>query len=120
MKVSPSVYFLLLLFGATACQSGADLDAVARETCACLQPMADFMQENTAAALQEQSAEQAEALTDRFEKIIQEGETCTGKLEDKYPEFRDDVSPEQEAALRAALAQRCPDVVQMMDGQVAE
>lgn len=120
MKVPHLLCFFL--FGLAACQSpSGDLDAVAAETCACIQPLADHLEktQNAITGTEDATAFQ-QMLTEELETILREGETCTGKLEEKYPEFAGEVTEEQEAALRAAVARQCPDVARMMEGATDE
>ena len=105
-----TIFFLLLtcFFGCTNVHT--DYDAMAKDLCNCMRPLAEINQEIKKRIAEGQTNEIADLLT-KVEQLSIEGESCAGALEDKYGEIKG----EAETEATAALKRHCPDIAEMLE-----
>ena len=113
MKLSQLFLICTLIVLGTAC--GDKADEMAEATCDCLRPMAELSQEMQGLDMATMTTEDTNDMIERLAKVAEEGEACTKKLEEKYPEYANQTDAEAEAKLRAALKKACPDVAEMLE-----
>ncbi len=102
-----------LLLSLSACKKGLDYDAMARDMCACMQPMYETKQkmEQLAAG---GDTDALQSLMTELETRAGEAEKCAGELETKYGPIEGDASEEK---AEAALAKACPEMAALVGEQ---
>ena len=89
--------------------SSLDVNQVATELCACMQPLIDLNKQIQELAEAGKTDEISSLITE-VERLSTEGEACTERLEAKYGE----VKGTNEKKVEAAMAKTCPEVAKML------
>jgi len=89
--------------------SSLDVNKVATELCACMQPLIDLNKQIQGLAEAGKTDEISSLITE-VERLSTEGEACTERLEAKYGE----VKGANEKKVEAAMAKTCPEVAKML------
>ncbi|HMO40159.1 MAG TPA: hypothetical protein PKC76_11110 [Saprospiraceae bacterium] len=98
-----------ILTGVAGCKSGApSIETIAKELCACLQPMVAMYDQMGAQVAEDEDAfmEMMEA----FERTAGESQECSDALTQKYGDLAD-----RHQEIEAAMTKTCPDVMQLLD-----
>lgn len=94
---------------ATTAASNMNHNQVASELCTCMQPLIDLNKKIQNLAKSGNNAE-VQNLISEVEKLSEEGEACTEKLENKYGK----IEGQDQSKVEAAMAKSCPDVARMI------
>ena len=108
-----NLLFLLLLCCIISCQSnseGEEYDAMAKDLCKCMRPLAD-MNTKVKSLMRQNKMQEVQALFPQLEKMAEEGEVCTEDLEIKYGL----IEGEREEKANKAMKNHCPDIAQMIE-----
>jgi len=107
-----NLLFLLLLCCAVSCQSSSgeeEYDAMAKDLCKCMRPLAD-LNVKVKSLMRQNKMQEVQDLFSQLEKMAEEGEICTGDLEIKYGV----IEGEREEKANKAMKNHCPDIAQMI------
>ena len=108
------LFLLVLISGMSACQSTPpeiDYDQMARELCACMQPMIDKNQEVMRVVREGQPAD-AERLMKEIETTGDAAEACATGVEARYAR----IDSLDDVRMTAAFEQHCPQMREMING----
>jgi len=92
-----------------AAATNMNYSQVANELCACMQPLIDLNKKIQGLAKSGNNAE-VQKLINEVEKLSEEGEACTERLESKYGK----IEGKNQSMVEAAMAKSCPDVARMI------
>ncbi len=99
----------LLLLGLFSCKSkSSNDDAIAKELCACLQPMIAMYQKMEAQANNGDADAMIEAMQE-LETLAGDSQACTDRLTEKYGDLAD-----RQEGLESAMQKNCPEVMKVL------
>jgi len=107
-----NLLFFLVLCCVVSCQSNSgaeEYDAMAKDLCKCMQPLAD-MNTKVKILMRQNKMQEVQVLFSQLEKMAEEGEICTEDLEMKYGV----IEGEREEKANKAMKNHCPDIAQMI------
>ncbi|MBK7872502.1 MAG: hypothetical protein IPJ74_18395 [Saprospiraceae bacterium] len=106
-----NIFYLLMLvsLGITACKSQPNDEAIAKELCACLEPMITLYKEMGSQSQNQDEAAMMESIAE-LERIAGESQACSEQLNQKYGDLS-----QKQVEMEAAMTKVCPDIVQFLN-----
>ncbi|MDX1941775.1 MAG: hypothetical protein SFU99_14540 [Saprospiraceae bacterium] len=102
-------FFVLVLLGMTACKSKPTDEDIAKELCACLEPMIKMYKEMGSQTPGQDEAAMMESIAE-LERVAGESQACSDQLNQKYGDLS-----QKQAEMEAAMNKVCPDVIQFLN-----
>ncbi len=85
-------------------------EPLAEAVCRCMKPLAEAYLD-LQRALEAEDTERLEALSDHLEAVSDEVDECADRVEEKYGPL----TGQREVAVKAAMKERCPDVIKTLN-----